>query len=87
MDETERPRSVRLPQWLWDELDRDAARCKRSSVKQLETLLTAYYRGTVETLDIEKLDKLTGRLTPTQTRTAPIDHVIGEKLPPKRKAG
>lgn len=51
MSEDERPRSIRFPQWLWDEIDRDAARSKRSAVKQLEVVLTAYYRGEYTSLD------------------------------------
>jgi hypothetical protein len=41
--ESEVPRSIRLPQKLWDKLDADAKRCKRSTVKQLEALLTKWY--------------------------------------------
>ena len=42
--ETEVPRSIRLPQKLWDALEADAKRCKRSAVKQLEALLTKWFR-------------------------------------------
>lgn len=35
-----RPRSINLPAWLWEKLDEDAKRCKRSSTKQLEAFLT-----------------------------------------------
>ncbi len=45
MSDSERARTIRLPQRLWDELDRDAIRCMRTSVKQLEALLDFYYRG------------------------------------------
>lgn len=41
--DVEKGRSIRFPQKIWDALDVDAKRCKRSSVKQLEALLTAYY--------------------------------------------
>ena len=44
-------RTIRLPQWLWDEIDRDARRCKRSAVKQIEAVLGVYYRG--ETVDLD----------------------------------
>jgi hypothetical protein len=38
-----KPRSIHLPTWLWDELDKDAKRCGRSATKQLEILLTLCY--------------------------------------------
>lgn len=41
--ETEVARSIRLPQKIWDALEADAKRCKRSAVKQLEALLTKLY--------------------------------------------
>ena len=58
MATSERPRSIRFPQWLWDEIDRDAQRCKRSSVKQMEAILAAYYRGEVEEIDQSQLQTL-----------------------------
>jgi hypothetical protein len=60
MSDAERPRSIRLPQWLWDEIDRDAVRCKRSSVKQMEVVLTAYYRGDSTGLATDRLDAMKG---------------------------
>lgn len=39
-NEETKPRSIHLPAWLWDELDKDAKRCKRSATKQLEAFLT-----------------------------------------------
>lgn len=36
-------RSIRLPHKVWLALDDDARRCKRSSVKHLEALLTQWY--------------------------------------------
>lgn len=35
----EKARSVRLPERLWTVLDTEAARCSRSSTKQLEALI------------------------------------------------
>lgn len=43
MADKEQPRSIRFPQSLWDAIDRDAMRCGRSSVKQMEALLSVYY--------------------------------------------
>ncbi|HYE72757.1 MAG TPA: hypothetical protein VEF04_05475 [Blastocatellia bacterium] len=37
------PRSLRLPLRVWQALDMDAARCRRSANKQLEALLVTYY--------------------------------------------
>lgn len=61
MPYTETPRSIRFPQWLWDEIDRDSQRCRRSSVKQMEVVLTAYYRGDESSLDIDRINALAGR--------------------------
>jgi hypothetical protein len=42
-NENLKPRSIHLPVWLWEFLDKDAKRCKRSATKQLEALLTLCY--------------------------------------------
>ena len=55
MDSDERPRSIRFPQWLWDEIDRDALRCKRSAVKQMEAIFSAYFRGDTTGLNLDRL--------------------------------
>lgn len=39
----ERVRSIRLPERVWLALDEDAARCRRSPVRQLEALLIEWY--------------------------------------------
>ncbi len=36
-------RTFRFSTKVWDALDKDAERCHRSSVKQLEAILTSYY--------------------------------------------
>lgn len=59
--DNDRPRSIRFPQWLWDEIDRDAERCNRSAVKQMETVLTAYYRGDQTALNTTRLDEMGGK--------------------------
>jgi hypothetical protein len=48
-----KPRSIHLPAWLWELLDKDAKRCKRSSTKQLEALLTLCYEPEAN-LEIDK---------------------------------
>lgn len=55
----DRPRSIRFPQWLWDEIDRDAERCRRSAVKQMEVVLATYYRGDDAGLNLDRLKDLT----------------------------
>lgn len=55
MTEDEKPRSIRFPQRLWDAIDRDAHRCKRSAVKQMESVLSEYYGLASVDLDREKL--------------------------------
>ena len=50
-------RSLVLQTPVWDALDDDARKCRRSSVKQLEAILVAYYRlGNIE-LDYEQLEE------------------------------
>lgn len=54
-NEETKPRSIFLPAWLWDELDKDAKRCKRSATKQLEALLTLCYDSQAD-IEINKED-------------------------------
>ncbi len=42
-DDTPKPRSVVFPAWLWDAIDKDAKRCRRSTTKHLEALLVIAY--------------------------------------------
>jgi hypothetical protein len=50
--EAEKTRSIRLPETVWDALDADAARCRRSSQKQIEALLVTFYE--IEDVEINK---------------------------------
>ncbi|HEX8568200.1 MAG TPA: hypothetical protein VF648_21345 [Pyrinomonadaceae bacterium] len=59
-DSKEKGRSIRFPQELWDALDRDAERCKRSSQKQLEALLMTYYEIDNVEIDKKKLEQIRG---------------------------
>lgn len=43
LDETPKPRSLVFPTWLWDVIDKDAKRCRRSTTKHLEALLVVAY--------------------------------------------
>jgi hypothetical protein len=46
--EPTRKRLIELPERVWDVLDKDAKRCRRSSMKQLQVLVENVY-GTAET--------------------------------------
>lgn len=43
LDETPKPRSIVFPVYLWDAIDKDAKRCRRSTTKHLEALLAIAY--------------------------------------------
>lgn len=43
-NEEPRKRSVILPEYLWEVIDKDADRCRRSATKQLEVILLRYYQ-------------------------------------------
>lgn len=45
----QKTRSIKLPEFVWDALDADAERCRRSSQKQIEALLVTFY----EIADVE----------------------------------
>lgn len=76
MADKEQPRSIRFPQSLWDSIDRDAMRCGRSSVKQMEVLLSVYYGLRDVDLDKEKLVRMGGiAVAPRSTSKAiPLIH-------------
>lgn len=84
MNDIERPRSIRFPQWLWDEIDREALRCKRSAVKQMEVVLAAYYRQDNANIDTSKIDKIAEREVPVIN--IPLSPDIGEKPRQRKKA-
>lgn len=62
MDKEEIPRSIRFPKKLWELIDQDAKRCRRSSVKQLEAILLSYYE--IEDVDLNKVSFLNIRNKP-----------------------
>lgn len=53
MKDPEVSRSIRFPKQLWEQIDKDAKRCRRSSVKQMEALLTSYYL--IDSVDINQV--------------------------------
>lgn len=79
------PRSIRFPKELWDAIDADAQRCKRSSVKQMEAVLSAYYEiGDVE-INKQNLE-IVGELFPKgKSKISAID-VETENSKKKRSA-
>lgn len=79
------PRSIRFPQALWDRIDRDAERCKRSAVKHLEALLETYYRlsESIE-LNSEAMEESRRRMG-SEEMDALIRHGVQGKLNPVTK--
>jgi len=59
----EKTRSIKLPEFVWDALDADAARCRRSSQKQIEALLVTFYE--IEDVEIsQRKMEILGELMP-----------------------
>lgn len=63
MSNSEKTRSIRLPEFVWDALDADAERCRRSSQKQIEALLSTFYDIADVEISRSKL-KMLGELVP-----------------------
>ena len=59
-DSDERLRSIRFPQALWDAIDEDADRCKRSSVRQMEVVLSIFYGFDNSAIDIDRVRAIPG---------------------------
>lgn len=51
-------RSIRFTSRLWDAIDQDAKRCKRSAQKQLEAILETYYEIADVEIDVPRLDEV-----------------------------
>lgn len=76
------PRSIRFPKQLWEAIDADAERCKRSAVKQMEAVLSAYYElGDVE-ISRQSL-QMVGELMPRSKKKMPL--LEAEAKPKKKK--
>jgi len=68
-DEELGTRSIRLPRYVWDALDKDAHRCRRSPVKQLEMLLARYYNlDANHEIDEEALNNTAAAVSPQLRR-------------------
>ncbi|MFM8394625.1 MAG: hypothetical protein ACKOB4_11950 [Acidobacteriota bacterium] len=50
-----RNRLIKLPDILWQQLDNDAHRCRRSTTKQIEAILISYYELDEVGLETEKV--------------------------------
>jgi hypothetical protein len=78
------PRSIRFPKELWDAIDEDAQRCRRSSVKQMEAVLTAYYGLEDVELNRENL-QMVGELFPRGKARLPVKEAKAENENKKKK--
>ena len=79
------PRSIRFPKELWDAIDEDAQRCKRSAVRQMEAVLTAYYD--LEDVDInEQKLEVVGELFRTSKKRLPVIEAEVETGAKKKKS-
>lgn len=45
-NEESKARTINLPAWLWEILEADSSRCKRSITKHVEAILECYYDPT-----------------------------------------
>jgi len=79
------PRSIRFPKELWDAIDEDAQRCKRSAVRQMEAVLTAYYE--LEDVDINRQQlEIVGELHRTSKKRLPVVEATIENGAKKKKS-
>ncbi len=75
--EAEKTRSIRLPESVWDALDADATRCRRSSQKQIEALLVTFYE--MESVEINKQQlEFVGELLPSGKTKVSVTEVAPE---------
>jgi hypothetical protein len=74
MESDDVARSIRFSKRLWDTIDNDAKRCKRSSSKQMEAILEAYYD--LSNVDLNR-DRLLAHLSDEN-----IEEVRGQELSP-----
>ncbi len=92
--DAEKVRSIRLPEYVWDALDRDAARCRRSSQKQIEAILVTIYQVADVELNKEALAavgdrapkvEILGEINPKGGKELPYFEIeIGDKKKKKR---
>ena len=82
--DSEKVRSIRLPEYVWDALDEDAARCRRSSQKHLEALLLTFYD--MQDVEINKQTlQMVGELLPKGKTKIPVIETVMENENQKKK--
>ena len=59
-----RNRLIKLPDILWQALDNDAHRCRRSTTKQIEAILISYYELDEVGLELEKVSATRKLISP-----------------------
>lgn len=79
------PRSIRFPKELWDAIDEDAQRCKRSAVRQMEAVLTAYYGLEDIDINVQQLE-IVGELLRTSKKRLPAIEARIENDAKKKKS-
>ena len=83
--DSEKVRSIRLPEYVWNALDEDAARCRRSSQKHLEALLLTFYD--MQDVEINKQTlSMVGELLPKGKTRMPLLEAETENQKKKRSA-
>lgn len=80
----EKARSIRLPERIWDALDADAERCRRSSQKHLEALLVSFYNMDNVEIQSDSLEMI-GKLMPNSKRKISVTDT-GKQNNKKKKA-
>ena len=78
-------RTFYFPRSLWAKLDEDAARCRRSSTKQLEAILLTLYNVEDVELDKSAVEDL-GELAPNSKRKLPFAEAGTEPKTKRKKA-
>ncbi len=84
--DSEKVRSIRLPEYVWDALDEDAARCRRSSQKHLEALLLTFYDMQDVEINKQTLQMVGELLPPHSKKKMPLLETQIENQKKKRSA-
>lgn len=67
LNEEPKPRSIILPKWLWEKIEKDAKRCRRSVNKQIEAVFVVFY-GVESSVNIDE-DVLTSTRDATSRKS------------------
>lgn len=71
MPDKDVPRSIRFSSRLWDAIDQDARRCKRSSQKHLEAILELFYDIQDVEIDESRLEEVKRHIAPVVATISP----------------